>query len=112
MKNTKKWLRMFTLLFALIFVLAACGGDDGTTDEPDTETAETEEVEETATEVPAAEEEMEEESGDAMADDGTFYDRAMAGEFSGTVVTMMGPFTDEDEYPHISDKGKPDSTVV
>jgi len=26
----------------------------------------------------------------------TFYDRAQAGEFKGTVVTMSGPFTDED----------------
>lgn len=27
---------------------------------------------------------------------GTYYERAMAGEFDGTVVTMTGPFTDED----------------
>ena len=43
-----------------------------------------------AEEAAPAEEEMAEE---AM---GSYYDRAMAGEFAGTAVTMTGPFTDED----------------
>ncbi|MBS1248849.1 MAG: Purine-binding protein [Chloroflexi bacterium] len=46
----------------------------------------TEEVEEVT-----EEEEMEEEEAA-----GTLYERAMAGEFDGKVVTMTGPFTDED----------------
>ena len=33
---------------------------------------------------------------DQPAGEGSFLDRAMAGEFSGTVVTMTGPFTDND----------------
>ena len=48
---------------------------------------------------PAAEEPVVEEEPmieEPMADDGTYYGRAMAGEFAGTVVTMTGPFTDED----------------
>ena len=48
-------------------------------------------AEEAPEEAAPAEEEMAEEE---MA--GTYYDRAMAGEFAGTVVTMTGPFTDED----------------
>ena len=50
-------------------------------------------AEEPAVEEPAATEEMAAE--EPMAE-GTYYDRAMAGEFAGTVVTMTGPFTDED----------------
>ena len=33
-----------------------------------------------------------------LLDDGAgFIDRALAGEFAGTTVTMLGPITDEDE---------------
>ncbi len=34
--------------------------------------------------------------GDTPAGTGTYLERALAGEFSGTVVTAFGPFTDED----------------
>ncbi|MBL6982535.1 MAG: extracellular solute-binding protein [Anaerolineales bacterium] len=49
---------------------------------------------------PAAPEEAPEEAApeEAAPEEaaGTYYERAMAGEFDGTVVTMTGPFTDED----------------
>jgi len=49
---------------------------------------------EEAAEAPAESEAAAEE---AMGmEEGTFLDRAMAGEFSGAVVSMSGPFTDED----------------
>jgi len=73
--------RFFWVFLALLIVgsllLSACG--PAATEEP-TE--------------PPAEEETEEEQEEAM--EGTYYERAMAGEFDGTVVTMTGPFTDED----------------
>ena len=68
--------RFFWVLIALLIVgslvLGACGGaaepvvDEPVADEPLTDMA------------------------------GTYYERAMAGEFAGTVVTMTGPFVDED----------------
>jgi len=68
--------RFFWVLIALLIVgslvLGACGG---------------------ATEEPVVVDD------EPVADEpiaGTYYERAMAGEFSGTVVTMTGPFTDED----------------
>ncbi len=36
------------------------------------------------------------EMGGETTPTGSFYERALAGEFKGTVVTMTGPFTDED----------------
>ena len=77
MKNKRFLWAFIALLIVSSLVLGACGQQ--ATEEP-TEPA----VEE--------EEEMEEEE---MAD-GTYYDRALAGEFDGAVVTMTGPFTDED----------------
>ena len=69
--------RFFWVLIALLIVgslvLGACGG--------------------------AAEPVVDEPVADEPADEpmaGTYYERAMAGEFAGTVVTMTGPFTDED----------------
>ncbi|MBL6983771.1 MAG: carbohydrate ABC transporter substrate-binding protein, partial [Anaerolineales bacterium] len=75
--NVKRitWI-LLALVLVFSFVLAAC------------QPAAPEE--EAVSEEPAAEEEMAEE---AM---GTYYERAMAGEFAGTAVTMTGPFTDED----------------
>jgi len=68
--------RFFWVLIALLIVgslvLGACGG---------------------ATE-PVVDEPVDEPADEPMA--GTYYERAMAGEFAGTVVSMTGPFTDED----------------
>ena len=69
--------RFFWVLIALLIVgsliLSACGGAE-----------------------PAPVEEPAEEPAEEPMADGTYYGRAMAGEFAGTVVTMTGPFTDED----------------
>ncbi len=72
-----------------------------------TETAEAEASEVTTeTEEAAATEETTEtaeaagavsDGSDTPAVPGGFYERALAGEFDGTVVTMMGPFVDADE---------------
>ena len=65
--------RFFWVLIALLIVgsllLSACG--DQATEEPVDE-------------------------GPQPLADGTYYERAMNGEYEGTVVTMTGPFTDED----------------
>jgi alpha-glucoside transport system substrate-binding protein len=100
------WL-LLTLFAALTLVLAACAGGGEEAAEPAPEqpaAAEEPAAEEPAAEEPAAEEEAMEEPAaeepaaeeEAMAG-GSYLERAMAGEFSGTSVTMMGPFTDEDE---------------
>ena len=68
-KNRKLWALLSIFLMAAL-VLGACGTQ---TEEP--------------TEAPTEEE---------MAGEGTYYERAMAGEYEGTVVTMYGPFVDED----------------
>jgi len=83
--NFKKltWM-MVALLLVFSLVLAACQPD--APEEPAEEEA-----------APAEEEAMEEEEPmeeEAAMD--SYYERAMAGEFDGTVVTMTGPFTDED----------------
>jgi len=66
--------RFFWVLIALLIVgsllLSACGAE--------------------ATEEPVVDE------GPQPLADGTSYERAMNGEYEGTVVTMTGPFTDED----------------
>jgi len=66
--------RFFWVLIALLIVgsllLSACGGK--------------------ATDEPVVDE------GPQPLADGTYYERAMNGEYEGTVVTMTGPFTDED----------------
>ncbi len=49
-----------------------------------------------ATEVPAEPTKAAEEPTQAPATGGSFLDKAMAGEYKGTVVTMAGPFTDND----------------
>ncbi|MEJ2447305.1 MAG: ABC transporter substrate-binding protein, partial [Anaerolineales bacterium] len=81
-KNRFLWV-LIALLLVSSLILGACGGktetpaaatEEETTGETTTDTGESGEGEMT----------------------GTYYDRAMAGEFDGTVVTMAGPFTDED----------------
>ncbi|NOY99372.1 MAG: carbohydrate ABC transporter substrate-binding protein [Chloroflexi bacterium] len=66
----KKSFLFVSILLIAAFALSACGPKATPTPAPETEAAPT--------------------------DGGSYYDRAMAGEFSGTVVTMTGPFTDED----------------
>jgi alpha-glucoside transport system substrate-binding protein len=67
---------LITLLVIISIVVAACAGGA-------TPTAEQPKAEEPKAEEPAPME-------------GTFLERAMAGEFKGTSVSMTGPFTDED----------------
>ena len=76
----KRWsFALFTLLLVLSMILAACGSEE---EEP---TTPPETVEETA-----------EETTEEAAGEGTYLDRAYAGEFEGTAVTMTGPFADAD----------------
>ncbi len=89
--------RLFTLIGALLvaaLVLAACPaqqapapGGQAPAEEPAQAEEEAAPAEEAPAEAAPAEEEM---------PSGSAYERALAGEFSGTVVTMTGPFTDED----------------
>ena len=75
---------LITLLVIVGLLVAACAGGATPTQAP----AEEQPTEEA---MPAATEE-------AMpaATEGSYLERAYAGEFKGTVVTMTGPFTDED----------------
>ncbi|MFN2136221.1 MAG: ABC transporter substrate-binding protein [Candidatus Promineifilaceae bacterium] len=108
MKHTKRFIWLSVLLI-LAMVMVACGGQvqqaaeevaptvAAAVDEAQEEVAAepTEAPMEEAAEEPTAEEPMEE-----MAEPtggAGYLDRALAGEFAGTVVTMAGPFTDEDE---------------
>ena len=97
---------LLTLLVAIALVLAACGGAEAPApaEEP---AAEEPAAEEPAAEEPAAEEEAMEEEPAAeeeameemplLAPPGGFLERAMAGEFAGTTVTVDGPAVDTDE---------------
>ena len=75
MKNKRFLWGLIALLIVSSMLLGACGPQE---QEP--------------TEAPEPTEAMEDED---MAE-GTYYERALDGEFEGTVVTMSGPFTDED----------------
>ncbi|RMH02429.1 MAG: carbohydrate ABC transporter substrate-binding protein [Chloroflexi bacterium] len=90
--STRKWFQLLGLMLVLALVLAACGGGQEGGEEPTAnEGATTEEEHADEAEHTDSEEHHAEEAT------GSYLERALAGEFSGTVVTMMGPFTDEDE---------------
>ncbi len=89
MQRKRLWL-IVGLLLALSFVLVACGGGG---EEP---AAQQPAAEEPAAE-PAAEEPMEEMAEvDFPVIAGGYLERALKGEFSGTTVTVDGPFAGED----------------
>lgn len=94
-----------TFMLIFVFALAACGSSDEEPTTDDTTSAETSETADTTDEA-TTDEAMDDEAMDdeAMDDEmmdahggGEYLQRAMAGEFAGTTVTMFGPFTDEDE---------------
>lgn len=98
------WL-LIAMLAAVALVMAACApsapeeepAEEAAAEEPAEEApAEEAAAEEEPAEEAAAEEEPAEEEAMASSGDGSYLDRAMAGEFSGTTVGLMGPFTDED----------------
>ena len=94
MKN-QRFLILISILLVFVLALAACGGGD--TVEPTEAPAPAEEpAEEVA---PVVEEEAAEDMSDMAlaAPAGGFLERAMAGEFSGTSVTVDGPFTNPDD---------------
>lgn len=88
MFNRKKW-SLLSLLLVFVLALAACTGDGGTeaTAEPvaTSPAADTDDIDDTDDM-----DDVGEETGD------TLLERANAGEFAGTVVTMFGAFVDED----------------
>ncbi|MCO6452011.1 MAG: carbohydrate ABC transporter substrate-binding protein, partial [Caldilineales bacterium] len=93
----KRFLMIFSVLLIAAMLVAACGGGEEPTPAP----APTEAPAAAPTEVPAAAptEAPAEMPAEApfMAPAGGFLERALAGEFAGTTVTVDGPFTDEDE---------------
>ncbi|MDX1417271.1 MAG: ABC transporter substrate-binding protein [Candidatus Promineifilaceae bacterium] len=90
------WLTI-VFIVSTLFILSACSS--ATTDEqaaaegtaPAADEGGETEAEEAA---PAQEPAEESDSGPAS---GSYYERALAGEFTGTTVEILGPFTDEDE---------------
>jgi alpha-glucoside transport system substrate-binding protein len=93
----KKFGYLLMVLIILGFVSAACGGGS----EPQQTTAEEQPASAAAVEAPAAVEEKvakeQETTADTAATTTSYYDRAMAGEFAGTVVTILGGFSSDDE---------------
>ena len=86
MLNIKRW-SVLSLILIFALVLVACGG--GAADEPAAEETASESSE--AADAPADEPAVE----DVVGGD-SILERANAGEFSGTIVTMFGAFVDED----------------
>ncbi|MCP4169072.1 MAG: extracellular solute-binding protein, partial [Chloroflexi bacterium] len=99
MKRTIWLVPILLMVFAL--VLAGCGGgDEEPTPEPPppTEVPAPEPTEPPPTEEPVAEAPAEEVMGPGFpVIPGGYIERAMAGEFAGTSVTVDGPFVDTDE---------------
>ena len=100
------WL-LVTLLTAAAMTLAACGGAAApapaapSEPEPKEDAAAVEAPTEEAAEPAAAATEESapaEEAAPAEAGDGSFLERAMAGEFSGTEVSVSGPMVEEDAF--------------
>ncbi|MGW8319610.1 MAG: extracellular solute-binding protein, partial [Candidatus Promineifilaceae bacterium] len=92
---SRKSVVLFTMLVVLALALVACGG--GTTEESTAAATEAAPAEGAApTEAPA-------ETAPAMAEvdwaviPGGYMERALNGEFSGTTVTVDGPFVDADQ---------------
>ncbi|MCJ7624019.1 MAG: ABC transporter substrate-binding protein [Anaerolineaceae bacterium] len=85
----KRLLTIVTLLLISTLILSACGISAVEVSEKEAEevVVEAEEV------VVEAEEEAEAEEAAPMG----YYDRALAGEFAGTVVSIFGAFTEQDE---------------
>jgi alpha-glucoside transport system substrate-binding protein len=101
MLNIKRW-SVLSLILIFALVLVACGGTEPeeTTGETTTEETTTEETttEETAPEETTTEETTTEEMAEVSFDmaPGGFLERAVAGEFSGTTVTVDGAFEGND----------------
>ncbi|MCO6451122.1 MAG: hypothetical protein J5I90_10085, partial [Caldilineales bacterium] len=90
----KTYLLLIALLVMLGLVLAACGGGAA---EPTAAPAPTEAPAEEPTEAPAAEPTEAPAEEPAMEATGlTELDAAMAGEYAGSVVTLLGVMVDED----------------
>ena len=80
----RTWWSLMSVMVIISMLLVACGGAKATaTPQPEPTKAE---EKPTATPKPT----------EASMGEGTYLERAYAGEFKGTVVTMTGPFTDED----------------
>jgi len=89
-----KHMLLLALIMLFTLVLGACGGNDnGNAPESGGNT------------VPIENEtsgEEDSEDGNAEAGGQSYLERAYAGEFTGTTVTMFGPFTDEDEIKFLN----------
>jgi len=93
MRTKKALWSLLAVLLVLSMLLAACQPSATPTEAPQPE--EPQPAEPAEPEEPMETEEPAEPEA-PPAGEGTYLERAYAGEFSGTVVTMTGPFTDED----------------
>jgi len=91
MNKKKSILFLLSIMLVFAMLMTACGGDEATEAPPVEE--ETEEV--MTEEPPGEEEEMPEVGFDYLP--GGYLEQAINGDFSGTTVTVDGPFTDPDD---------------
>ncbi|MGD9100682.1 MAG: extracellular solute-binding protein, partial [Anaerolineae bacterium] len=93
MKKRKLW-SLLSLLVILSMLVAACGDGEDATDTPKPKP--TEKPMEEPTKAPTEPEPMAVEVDFAVMPGG-FLEKALAGEYAGTTVTVDGPFTDPDD---------------
>ncbi len=94
---TRRFWMLTSLLLVLVIALAACGGAEPTAAPAEAPAAtEAPAAEPVATEAPAAEPAATEAPAAEPAAAGSFLERAKAGEFKGTAVSMLGPMVDEE----------------
>jgi len=91
--QTKFWQLLIVLIITAL-IGTACGGQKAAS-EPATEEEPVVEAQ-----APAAEEETAAEP--SAPDEGSYYERALAGEFDGTTVTILGGFSDQDEVKFLN----------
>lgn len=98
--HKKFWTILVVLLVTALFS-AACGAPAPPA-EPAAEEAQEAEAPAAAEEAAEEAEAAEESAAASDPASGSYYERALAGEFDGTVVTIFGPFADQDEVKFLN----------
>ena len=95
MSGKKNFWLIFSTLVIMTMLIAACGGGRQATEAPATQAPAVTEA--PATEAPTEPTGGQPPAGGINAMPGGFLEKALAGEYSGTTVTVDGPFTAPDD---------------